>query len=56
MGAGKGTLFFDMVSTIKKLALKGNDLAKVFLQNCQFHIVEINEFLRQKQQEKITRF
>lgn len=56
MGAGKGTLFFDVVNTITKLAKNNNDLAVSFLQNCQFHIIEINQFLRQKQQEKLGDF
>ena len=56
MGAGRGTLFFDVISTIEKLAQKNNNLAADFLKNCQFHIVEISESLTKIQQEKLQNY
>jgi NADH dehydrogenase [ubiquinone] 1 alpha subcomplex assembly factor 7 len=56
MGAGKGTLFFDILSTIKKLAEKKNPQAIDFLERATFHIIEINEVLKKIQQEKLKDF
>jgi NADH dehydrogenase [ubiquinone] 1 alpha subcomplex assembly factor 7 len=56
MGAGKGTLFFDILSTIKKLAEKKNPQAVDFLERATFHIIEINEVLKKIQQEKLKDF
>jgi SAM-dependent MidA family methyltransferase len=55
MGAGKGTLFFDIINTIKKLS-KTNQLAENFLQNSQFHIIEISENLTKIQKEKLQNY
>ena len=55
MGAGRGTLMLDVLSTIKKLA-KTNDVAKKFWQNCQVAIVEISPTLSKVQQQKLTEF
>ena len=56
MGAGKGTLFFDILSTVKKLAEKKNPQAIDFLERTTFHIIEINEVLKKIQQEKLKDF
>ncbi len=56
MGAGKGTLFFDILSTIKKLAEKKNPQAVDFLERATFHIIEINEVLKKIQQKKLKDF
>ncbi len=55
MGAGRGTLMLDVLSTIKKLA-KTNDLAKNFWQSCQVAIVEISPALSKVQQQKLAEF
>lgn len=54
MGAGRGVLFFDILSSIKKLAEKNNALAIDFLNRTTFHIVEINEILKKIQQNKLS--
>lgn len=52
MGAGKGTLFADIILTIKSLAKKlGKDLE--IKERVSFHIIEISESLTQIQQEKL---
>ena len=56
MGAGKGTLFFDILSSIKKLAAKNIAEATNFLNHASFHIVEIGEILRQEQQKNLADF
>lgn len=56
MGAGIGTLFFDILTTIKKLADKKNPQAVDFLSSATFHIIEINEVLKKIQQEKLKDF
>lgn len=56
MGAGKGTLFFDILSTIKKLAEKNIASAHDFFERVTFHIIEINPVLREIQQEKLADF
>lgn len=53
MGAGKGTLFKDILSTIKKLADKKNQEAINFLKNSTFHIIEISEALTEIQQKNL---
>jgi len=56
MGAGKGTLFFDILSSIKKLAEKNIAPAVDFIERATFHIIEINEVLKKIQQEKLHKF
>ncbi len=56
MGAGKGTLFFDILNSIKKLAEKNIESAVDFLERTTFFIIEINPVLRQIQQEKLADF
>ncbi len=56
MGAGKGTLLFDILSSIKKLADKNIAPAVDFVGRVACHIVEINPVLRQMQQEKLKQF
>jgi len=56
MGAGKGTLFFDILTTIKKLAEKKIASAIDFFERTNFHIIEINEVLKKIQQEKLREF
>lgn len=55
MGAGQGTLMFDVLKTIKKLA-KTNEVAKKFWQTCQVAIVEISPALTMVQQQKLAEF
>lgn len=56
MGAGKGTLFFDILSSIKKLAEKNVSSALDLFERATFSIVEINPVLRKTQQEKLREF
>lgn len=60
MGAGKGTLFGDILQTIQKLADKKNSseglLALEFIESATFHIVEIGEVLRDIQQKNLAPF
>ncbi|OFW80988.1 MAG: hypothetical protein A2887_01765 [Alphaproteobacteria bacterium RIFCSPLOWO2_01_FULL_40_26] len=56
MGAGKGTLFFDILITIKKFADKKISQAIDFLEFAELHIIEINPVLRKIQQEKLKDF
>ncbi len=56
MGAGKGTLFYDILTTIKNLAEKKNPQAVDFLKRAEFHIIEINPVLKKIQQEKLHEF
>ncbi len=56
MGAGKGTLFFDILSSIKKLAAKNIPQAVDFLERATFHIIEIGEVLRDVQQKNLADF
>ncbi len=55
-GSGNATLFFDVINTISKLAVKNNLLAKKFLERCQFHIIEINQSLIDIQKNKLSGF
>lgn len=56
MGAGKGTLFYDILFSIKKLAEKNIPQAVDFLERASFHIIEIGEVLREVQQKNLTNF
>ncbi len=56
MGAGKGTLFYDILNSIKKLAAKNIAPALDFFERTTFHIVEINPILREIQQKKLQEF
>lgn len=56
MGAGKGTWFKDILSTIQKLADKKNPQAIDFLERATFHIIEIGEVLREIQHENLREF
>ncbi|MDX2082645.1 MAG: SAM-dependent methyltransferase, partial [Rickettsiales bacterium] len=56
MGAGKGTLFLDILNSIKKLALKKIPQALDFLEATTFHIIEINEVLQKIQQQNLQQF
>ena len=56
MGAGNATLFFDILTTVNKLADKNIDLAQKFLTKSDFHIVEISNNLTAIQQERLKNF
>lgn len=56
MGAGQGTLFFDILTTIDKLAKNNNALALDFLGHARFCIIEISPALTKIQQEKLKDF
>ena len=56
MGAGKGTLFFDILNSIKKLAAKNIPEAVDFLERATFLIIEIGEVLREVQQRNLAEF
>jgi len=56
MGAGKGTLFLDILNSIQKLADKNISQAINFINNSEFHIIEINEVLQKIQQENLSKF
>ncbi len=56
MGAGRGTLFGDILQTIQKLADKKNSLALEFIECATFHIIEIGKVLRLAQQENLAGF
>jgi SAM-dependent MidA family methyltransferase len=56
MGAGNGTMFCDILGSIKKLAAKNNPLALDFVSRATFHIVEISEALQKKQRQKLAEF
>ncbi len=56
MGAGKGTLFVDILSAIKKLAEKNIAPAVDFINRATFHIIEINPVLQKIQQENLRGF
>ncbi len=56
MGAGKGTLFRDVLGSIKKLAEKNIPQAVDFIERTTFHIVEINEVLREEQKKNLRDF
>jgi len=56
MGAGKGTLFGDIVNSIKKLSAKKLPLAVDFFERVNFSIIEINPVLKQIQQENLASF
>jgi len=56
MGAGRGTLLYDIVHTIRKLARKNNQLALDFLGRSKLHVIEINKALQKIQREKLADF
>jgi len=56
MGAGKGTLFKDVLSSIYKLAERKIPQAVDFLRRTTFHIIEINEVLREVQKKNLSEF
>lgn len=56
MGAGKGTWFFDILFSIKKLAEKKVQIAVDFMSKASLHIIEINPVLTKIQQEKLQNF
>lgn len=56
MGAGKGTLFKDILFSIKKLADKKIPEALAFIESATFHIIEINQVLKEIQQENLSQF
>ncbi len=56
MGAGKGTLFKDILNSIKKLVDKNISQAINFINRSDFHIIEINEALQKIQQENLSEF
>lgn len=56
MGAGKGTLFADILNSIKKLSQKQIPQAVDFLESATFHIVEINPVLREIQKKNLRDF
>lgn len=56
MGAGKGTLFGDILGAIKKLAEKNIAPAVDFINRATFHIIEINPVLQKIQQENLRQF
>lgn len=56
MGAGRGTLFYDILHLIKKLADKEVSQALDFLKLATFAIIEINPVLQKIQQEKLSDF
>ena len=56
MGAGRGVLFFDILTVIKKMAERKSVLALEFLSRTTFHIIEINDVLKKIQQEKLSGF
>lgn len=56
MGAGQGTLFKDILTSIYKLADKNIPQALDFLGCASFHIIEISEVLREIQQKNLCKF
>jgi SAM-dependent MidA family methyltransferase len=56
MGAGKGTLFCDILTAIKKLSDKEIPQAVDFLERTAFHVIEINEVLQKIQKENLQEF
>lgn len=56
MGAGKGTLFSDILNSIHKLVDKKIPQAIDFIARTEFHIVEISEVLQKIQQENLAKF
>ena len=56
MGAGKGTLFRDILISIQKLADKKIPQALDFLECATLHIIEISEFLKKIQQKNLSQF
>lgn len=55
MGAGRGVLFYDILSTFKKLAQKNEQIANL-LSRMDFNIIEINPVLQNIQKEKLKDF
>lgn len=56
MGAGKGTLFGDILASITKLSDKGVPQAVDFLKRASFHIIEINPVLEGVQKKNLADF
>ncbi len=56
MGAGKGTLFCDILNSIKKLAQKNIAPAVDFFERTTFFIIEINPILQKIQQKNLHEF
>ena len=56
MGAGKGTLFKDVLTSIQKLADKKIPQAVTFFDRATFHIIEINAVLVKIQRENLCKF
>ena len=56
MGAGRGTLFKDILASIQKLADKKIPQALDFMKRATFHIIEISEVLTKVQQENLSEF
>ncbi len=52
MGAGRGTLFYDILRTFKNLSAKINCEREIF-SRLDFHIIEISESLQKTQKEKL---
>ena len=56
MGAGRGTLFKDVLNSIRNLAEKKIPQAVDFLARATFHIVEISPVLQKVQKENLSEF
>ncbi len=56
MGAGRGTLMLDLLTTISKLASKGIVAANDFLKLATLNIIEISETLTKIQQQNLKNF
>lgn len=56
MGAGRGVMMRDILTTVKKLAEKKNSPALDFIESASLHIIEINEVLKKIQQESLREF
>ncbi len=56
MGAGRGLMMYDILSSIKKLADKQNPEALNFLAKVQINIIEIGEKLKEIQQQNLKDF
>ncbi len=55
MGAGNGTLFFDLVNTINNICSQNQQIAATFSHG-NYAIIETNPILQQKQQQKLKNF
>jgi len=56
MGAGTGSLFFDILATIYKLAEKKVGLAQDFIKKTDFNIIETSPALEELQKDKLKYF